>query len=89
MKNITIQFQLGDGNSRPEDASLTYEPLDTVDDISKVPLVGDYFTFHEEIGPTGTYQVISRLFDYSSTGIFANLVLKLVDVNEHQKLIKH
>jgi hypothetical protein len=89
---VTINFQQGDGVSRPDDASLTNDLIPPVNNLSEVPLVGDFIHFHPETGPEGVYKVISRLLEYKISGfktsISANLVLEKQEEGVYRKIIK-
>lgn len=65
---VKIYFQEGDGISRPDDASLTLEPLPLVNTLAEVPLVGDYIEFDADTGDGGIFKVISRLLQYKTIG---------------------
>lgn len=90
-KIVTVNFVEGDGQTRPDDASLTNDLIE-INSISDIPQVNDFVEFDEGTGEQGLYQVISRLFfymkDHNQTTIAVNCVVKKMDDILRQKLIK-
>lgn len=53
---VTINFQQGDGISRPDDARPLLDSLTPVNSLADVPSIGDYLEFHSQLGDEGVFK---------------------------------
>lgn len=89
---VTINFQQGNGISRPNDTHPLLDTLPPVSSLADVPSIGDYIEFHSETGEEGVFKVISRFLRYrasdNKTSIFVNVVVEKQSDDVYGKLIK-